>query len=101
MPCLDTSSAALLTVSTLAVDDVAAEDVILVYPNPVHSELNVQSLGSSADIRISDILGRTVYQSRLDGAQITINVAVLPTGVYTVLISSDKGSRTVRKFVKE
>ncbi len=101
MPCSDASSAASLTVSSLGVNDITATDFIALYPNPAHAQLTIITSGSGTDLTINNPLGQAVYKTKIDGEQVTIDIADLPAGVYFIQLTTEQGQRAVRRFVKE
>jgi hypothetical protein len=86
---------------------------LIVYPNPVSSQLTVNSNQFAVNtIEVTDVLGRTmmVRQANHDSTasighaeerSISIDVAVLPSGVYFIKATDAKGNVLKAKFVKE
>lgn len=74
------------------------------YPNPVKGRLRIKGLRAdevkSAQVQVSDAAGRLVLQSKGVPAE-GIDMALLPTGVYTVRIARSNGQAIVRKVAKE
>jgi hypothetical protein len=77
---------------------------VKVFPNPVRPEydgfVSVSGLVTNNWIKITDISGNLVYQTRADGGQISWNGRDLKgqrvaTGVYLVFSTSDFGEETV------
>jgi hypothetical protein len=66
------------------------------YPNPVNDILFVE-IPEGAEIRITDMTGKTVRTEFLKAGKNELNVSLLTRGVY--MICTDSG--TTRKFVKE
>jgi hypothetical protein len=73
---------------------------VRVYPNPAQSELTITAGTQITGVTISNIIGRQVYSHEYNTENITLNIAHLPAGVYTVKITGD-GWQEVRKVVKE
>lgn len=73
-----------------------------VYPNPTSEDLNIQLPSSieSADVVITDALGREVYASTLGSIVKTIDVSKLNKGMYFVNISNDVYSTTKNVVIK-
>ncbi|MCH2198572.1 MAG: T9SS type A sorting domain-containing protein [Flavobacteriales bacterium] len=73
----------------------------LLSPNPVSQHLNV-SLGTPADfIRIHDTQGRLVFEESVNSrTQLTVDLASLAPGIYSVTIG-DGEERRVHRVVKE
>jgi hypothetical protein len=77
---------------------------VKVFPNPVRPEydglVSVSGLVTNAWIKITDISGNLVFQTRADGGQISwngrdVNGRKVNSGVYLVLATSDFGEETV------
>lgn len=102
-------------VSVIALDSVPSsvaeieELVFEVWPNPVKDALRFRVADVSepqADamtVRALDAMGRVVRNETLRTAQgnNTIDVSGLPRGIYILELTTDNGTRAVRKFVKE
>jgi hypothetical protein len=73
-----------------------------VYPNPANEHLNIELPSSieSADVVISDALGREVYASTLNAAVKTIDVSKMNKGMYFVNISNEIYSTTKSVVIK-
>ena len=76
---------------------------VTVFPNPVRPGYNgtiaINGLISNADVKISDIVGNVVYQTKSEGGQATWNGRNfsgerVKTGVYLVFCTNDDGSKT-------
>ena len=79
----------------------AAPATVALYPNPVQDRLQLHSTQSleGAYYQIIDSRSRSVASG--SAATGTLDVAELPTGIYTlILTSSDGKSRTMHRFVK-
>jgi|SRR5690554_43355 len=73
-----------------------------VYPNPANESLNIQLPSSieSAEVVITDALGREVYTSTLNSTVKTIDVSKMNKGMYFVNISNDVYSTTKSVVIK-
>lgn len=87
-----------------ATEGVNVHSDVQVFPNPVRPEytgfVSVNGLVTNAWIKITDLSGQLVYQTRADGGQISwdgrdLNGNRVATGVYLVLATSDLGEETV------
>jgi sugar lactone lactonase YvrE len=76
---------------------------VQVFPNPVEpgfeGYVSVRGLPTDAWIKITDLRGALLYQTRADGGQIswnqrTLNGELVPSGVYMVYSSTDFGEDT-------
>lgn len=84
-------------------------DNIKVYPNPVRpdftGEVKISGLVSNATIKITDISGNLVYETRSSGGTVTWNTYSfsgnkVPSGVYMIFINSNDGTLTeVKKLM--
>ncbi len=89
--------------STLSVGDFVTDQQFLVYPNPTNGILTINAdpnLGIQ-HLNIFDIRGKLLDTQKLQGTlQInTIDITNIPSGVYFIRITSDKGNIT-RKIIK-
>ncbi len=77
-------------------------DATSVYPNPALEELNIQLPSSvqSADIQITDALGRRAMNTVVTAGMKTIDVSLLNKGVYFVNISNGVQSSIQRVIIK-
>ncbi len=75
---------------------------VTVFPNPVRpgyqGTIAINGLISNADVKISDIVGNVVYQTKSEGGQATwngrnISGERVKTGVYLVFCTNDDGSK--------
>ncbi len=77
-----------------------------VYPNPVNETLTVEGLEPNTNIQLTDVLGRTVYQTvspsggGVGGGVVTIPTKEIPVGNYILHLSNSTNGTTV-KVVKE
>ena len=70
-----------------------------VYPNPTQGEVVVESEGLS-HIRIVNAFGQTVYNAKVEGEQVRIDLSQMGKGIYMMHIEAN-GGQTVRKIVVE
>lgn len=102
------SISAILSPVTTSVRDMNRNDLsIRVYPNParndVYVRLNAESVIGKVDYEVMDITGRVVMsgEKMIDGFsdQISLSVAGLQQGVYTVVTKTAKGFNSSRFVV--
>lgn len=75
-----------------------------VYPNPSKSQLTVKAEGISdpqATISIKNILGQTVLTGKAHQVENVINISHLPSGVYTLIYESTKGSKHKKVIITQ
>ncbi|QHT70456.1 T9SS type A sorting domain-containing protein [Rhodocytophaga rosea] len=78
------------------------ESKVSLYPNPFESTLTLSTPRASMHyITVADNLGRTVYQTTTQGAETSLDLAHLKTGVYVVKVSTEDGSTQVLRIVKQ
>ena len=99
--CYDSATAAAITIATTGegVSTVVVPQAY-VYPNPAHTGITVigQKINS---VTISNLLGQTLLTQQCNTSTTTVNIEVLPPGVYVLELSDNDGIRTVKKIVKE
>jgi hypothetical protein len=78
---------------------------IRLFPNPADSRINIEVTGSNklsdVNVKIFDMLGKTVYDGTLVNGKGSVNVADLSAGVYNVLILQDGNKLGAKNFVKQ
>ena len=77
-------------------DKTSVEDILL-FPNPVFNELNIESITKISGIAIRNLFGQTVYTHEFNTDSVLVDVSALPPGIYIVWINASE----VRKFVKQ
>lgn len=70
-----------------------------VYPNPTQGEVMVESEGLS-HVRIVNAYGQTVYNAKVEGNQVRIDLSHMTKGIYMMHIEAN-GGHAVRKIVVE
>jgi len=85
---------------------VGAENTIAsnIYPNPANNNVNVNLPAEfNGTIQIADLNGKIINQMNVNsnfGETITMNIADLATGMYTITVTSEDGLSTT-KLIKE
>ncbi len=100
--CADTTAYAVLTVSGVGVNEVVANEIVSVFPNPGQDKITI-SLPlhvSNATIEVVDQLGQVVVRQTFSGTSYTLSISELPSGVYTVKVNGN-GIAVYKKIVKE
>ncbi len=81
----------------------AKHELVKIFPNPVTGNyagtVGISGLATDADVKITDISGKLVWQARANGGTATWNVRDLDgrrvgTGVYLVFSAADDGKET-------
>ncbi len=71
---------------------------VLIYPNPVKTELTINTIETIKEIEIFDLLGKSVYLKSDIGN--TINIDFLQKGMYILKVNTESGSSNY-KIIKE
>lgn len=76
------------TLSTPTISKQQEEASLSVYPNPVSSWMTIstQGLGGNFDVKVTDVLGKVVYNESVSGATKKVDVSDFKNGVYLVTI---------------
>jgi len=84
-----------------AVQENSLEDVS-VYPNPVTDMLTIENAGRNLrKIEVNDLTGNNLFNLNPSAeAVITVGLSLLSKGVYFLVLTGEKNSRTVKKVVK-
>ena len=65
---------------------------VVIYPNPVQSQLHIITKRDGMhSLTIMDLYGRRWVERRLDGREFVLELSVLPSGVYLLVMDSDRG----------
>ncbi|MEY4875162.1 MAG: hypothetical protein RL708_311, partial [Bacteroidota bacterium] len=87
------------------VGEVVERNGLIVYPNPASQSLVIsyQSPESNREVNtidVKDILGRTCI-SILNHKSEIINIEFLPSGIYFIKATDEKGNQLNAKFIKQ
>jgi hypothetical protein len=76
---------------------------IKMYPNPATQQITVEFPFAKTNytVRVSDISGKQVYQTKLSGGLQNLNIESLQPGSYIVEITDAKGNRSLEKLIKQ
>lgn len=89
--------------TTLGVQEATMANPIKLYPNPAHSELNVQSTQPMTVLTITDISGKQISKQEFkinNPLNYKLDVSGLSQGIYFIEAQSDSAKQTL-KFIKE
>jgi hypothetical protein len=65
-----------------------------IYPNPVSGLLNIVGENRMETIRLINLSGQVVFESAVKGNEYTIETDGMPSGLYLLNITTDKGTQT-------
>lgn len=102
---LGTDLSSVLTIAksgTLSADNDVYKKKVKIYPNPVDSILKIQNIDNTGvnSLKITSILGTTVYAKTKSEIHSAIDVSYLSSGVYILSVSTDVGLQQVKFFKK-
>lgn len=74
-----------------------------IYPNPATYKLRVESQAPLAQVKVTDLAGRTSIQQTFRQAQgdVSVDVSSLPSGIYLLEAVTEGGRSSVQKVVVE
>ncbi len=72
---------------------------VVLYPNPVHTQLTIESAFNILAVRVFNVDGKEVKVNFLNGKKV-LDVSMLASGMYTVMIQTEKGSAVERMCVE-
>ena len=88
-----------VTAGELGVNDINTINVSL-YPNPTVNNINIKSDEQISEVLIYNTLGQTVKNIFPDAFNFSLDTSTLNEGVYFAVLSTEKGSKTI-KFIKK
>ena len=74
--------------------------ITTVYPNPFSEKINISSNNLINKIFITDITGKTIYQTPVNAKKITIPQQNISNGVYFLIVSYNNTTRTIKLIKK-
>jgi len=95
--CADTSQAQFVTVTDVTVN--LKRPIWKVFPNPVQQDLFLEGDGIE-EVKLLNVLGQTVFQSKRVTFQETINTDKMPNGVYWLELKGRQRVEKVKVVVK-
>jgi hypothetical protein len=94
--CLDTSAAAILTLSNLSIKANQLEG-LTIRPNPVHNSLNIHAPATISKMVLYNTLGQLMFESKPGTKTASIDMSVYPAGMYILKLNDE----WVEKIIKE
>lgn len=92
------SSILLYESSSLGTNQVFTENSILLYPNPTTDFLNIETKENITRITITDMLGKTVFETKQKSNK--IDLSFLESGFYMTKVKTEVGEKVI-KFSKK
>lgn len=101
---LDSYAGIVNLLNTVDVSAVEVDKSILVYPNPVMDNCNIQVSANNKVIRVElrDVSGRSVFSKTFSGNnnQESLSLASLPRGIYVMNIHTNLGAKSEKVVLK-
>jgi hypothetical protein len=94
--CLDTSAAAILTLSNLSIKANQLEG-LTIRPNPVHNSLSINAPATINKLVLYNTLGQLIFESKPSTKTASIDMSVYPAGMYILKLNDE----WVEKIIKE
>ena len=84
----------------VAVNEIESEDKLLLYPNPVVTELTLKSVHEIAGVQLFDMHGSLIRNTEFNSEVASLDMSNLPRGFYTIKVITQNNAY-IRKIVKE
>ena len=91
------SEAVFATVEVTSLNETSG--AVSLYPNPTSGEVTLEGEGIQ-NVRIVNAYGQTVYNAKVQGEQVRIDLSEMAKGIYMMHIEAD-GGQAIRKIVVE
>jgi len=88
------------SINDVRVASIKSAAVVAIYPNPANEEINVDfgtTDHTGSTLSLINMLGQTVYTTKVTSSTLTINSRSFAPGVYSVLCTSAYGSSSIGK----
>ncbi|MCF8302450.1 MAG: T9SS type A sorting domain-containing protein [Bacteroidales bacterium] len=85
------------TISATGTEELEADEMLNLYPNPANNQVNLQLSTEDATISVFDVTGRMVYQTKGDN-HVKINTNDWQSGLYILKIDNEQRTIT-RKLI--
>lgn len=86
--------------AVLSVEQNTLLSKIRLYPNPINGNILYLDTNQELEVKIIDILGKTLLTDSVNNAKKEVNISQLKTGTYFIKLTSENGSVT-KKFIKQ
>jgi hypothetical protein len=71
-----------------------------IYPNPATDVLNITGDSKMENIRLVNLAGQTIYESNVNANEFRIETGSIPSGLYLLNITTEKGSVTRKVSIR-
>ena len=91
-----------LSNSPLSFENNVSKELVMIYPNPVNTELYIQNNSlKSFQFKLYNALGENLVDKIIDDKTSTINLSSIPKGMYFYKITLDSNKVTCGKIIKQ
>ena len=91
--CSDTSNIATLYVNSIGLEEEAL--TLKLYPNPADASITIDARQPLNEVKIYNSLGQIMYVDNRQSNSYRINTMEWPNGIYSVLIETEQGAKTL------
>lgn len=70
-----------------------------IYPNPFTSNFTIETNGNKAQVQLTDVLGKIVYNETITGNKTVVNFDI-PAGIYFITVTQND-TATTKKIIKK
>lgn len=85
---------------TLGIDENSVQNGLILYPNPAHTWLTIETQIPFNRMEITNLLGQVIYSGTVGGETLQIDISGYENGLYFLRMYGNSGSIT-KKFVKQ
>jgi hypothetical protein len=68
-------------------------------PNPAHDVLRIDAVSGSYSVRVFNMTGQQVYETRVKSGSVNLNTSTWRNGYYLVQVQGEAGSRTFKALI--
>jgi hypothetical protein len=90
------------SIKGLRIPSIKSASAVAIYPNPANEEISIDfgiTDHTGSTVTLINMLGQTVYSTKVSSNIVTINSRSFAPGVYSVLCTSSYGSNSIGKVV--
>ena len=80
----------------IGLDEVETENKVLIYPNPVNDQLNIESSEKIIEYKLFDLSGKLLLTEKAQQFKTTLSFNHLASGMYFLNISTENATHTKR-----
>jgi len=99
--CYDTATSSSFTITSnnAGVTNVIAQ-AIQIYPNPAHDQLSINGT-SITNITLCNTIGQELISKDASTDKVSLDISMLPAGIYLVKVTCADGKKIINKIVKQ